>query len=90
VIVSGTAGGPIASIPSFDDGTALWATALLLISIPRNFAPIVRLLGLASAILFTITAARIFWSEQLLPTSMPLPFYGYPFLIMTFVGWIWS
>jgi uncharacterized membrane protein (UPF0136 family) len=90
VILSGTAGGPVASVPSFAGGTALWATALLLISIPRNFALFVRLLGLASAILFAITAARIFWGEQLLPTSMPLPFYGYPFLVMTFAGWIWT
>jgi hypothetical protein len=68
----------------------LWAAALLLISIPRQFALFVRLLGLASAILFAITAARIFGGEQLLPTSAPLPFYGYPFLVMTFIGWIWS
>jgi hypothetical protein len=50
----------------------------------------VRLLGTVSAILFAIVAARIFWGEQLLPTSSPLPFYAYPFLVMTFMGWIWS
>jgi len=21
---------------------------------------------------------------------VPLPFYAYPFLVLTFVGWIWS
>ena len=47
-------------------------------------------MGLASAILFAITAALIFWGEQLLPTSAPLPFFAYPFLVMTFIGWIWS
>ena len=28
--------------------------------------------------------------EQLLPTAAPLPFFAYPFLVMTFIGWIWS
>ena len=90
VMMSGTAAGPVASVPSFAAGAALWSTALLLVSIPRNFTLPVRLLGLASAILFAVTAARIFWGEQLLPTSAPLPFYGYPVLVMTLVGWIWS
>ena len=90
VMLSGTAAGPAASVPSFAAGTALWATALLLISIPSLFAAPIRLLGLLSAILFAITAIRIFWGEQLLPTAAPLPFYAYPFLVMTFIGWIWS
>jgi hypothetical protein len=77
-------------VPSFAAGTALWAIALLLISIPRQFALSVRLLGLASAILSAVIAARIFWGEQLLPISAPLPFYAYPVLVMTFIGWIWS
>ena len=90
VLMSGTAAGATASVPAFAAGTALWALALLLISIPRHFALPVRLLGLLSAILFVVVAARIFWGEQLLPTSVPLPFYAYPFLVLTFVGWIWS
>jgi hypothetical protein len=28
----------------------------------------------------------IFWGEQILPTSTPLPFYAYRFLVMTFIG----
>ena len=90
VMLSGTAAGPAASVPAFAAGTALWATALLLISIPTQFGLAVRVLGAVSAVLFAIIAARIFWGEQLLPTSAPLPFYAYPFLIMTFLGWIWS
>jgi len=90
VLMSGTAAGPAASVPAFAAGTALWALALLLISIPRQFALFVRLLGVVSAALFAITAARIFWGEQILPTSAPLPFYAYPILVMTFIGWIWS
>ena len=37
VLLSGTAAGAIGSVPSFGAGTALWATALMLISAPREF-----------------------------------------------------
>jgi hypothetical protein len=90
VLLSGTAAGPAGSVPAFAAGASLWATALLLISIPRLFAAPIRLLGLVSAILFIITAARIFLGEQLLPTAAPLPGYAYPLLVMTFIGWIWT
>jgi hypothetical protein len=88
VLLSGTAAGPAGSVPSFGAGTALWATALLLISIPKELPLWVRLVGVIASILFAITAARIFWGEQLLPTASPLPFFAYPFLVITFVGWI--
>ena len=78
------------SVPSFGGGAALWAAALLLTSIPKEFATWVRLVGVFASLLFAIVAARIFWGEQLLPTSSPLPFFAYPFLVMTFVGWIWA
>jgi len=90
VILSGTAAGLVGSIPSFAAGTALWATGLLLISIPKEFAIGVRLVGIATSILFAVTAARIYWGKQLLPTSSPLPFFAYPFLVITFIGWIWT
>ena len=50
----------------------------------------VRAVGLLAAVLFIITALRIFWGEPLLPTTSPLPFFAYPFLVLTFLGWIWS
>jgi hypothetical protein len=90
VLMSGTAAGPVGSVPAFAAGTALWALALLLISIPRHFTMPVRLLGVVSAVLFAIVAVRIFWGEQLLPTSAPLPFFAYPVLVLTLIGWIWS
>jgi hypothetical protein len=90
VLLSGTAAGPAGSVPAFAAGTALWATALLLISIPKLFAAPIRILGIVSAIAFIITAARIFWGEQLLPTATPLPSYAYPPLVATFIGWIWT
>jgi hypothetical protein len=88
VILSGTAAGASASVPSFGAGVALWATALLLISMPKQFPIWVRAFGIVASVLFLITAARIFWGEQVLPTASPLPFFAYPFLIITFVGWI--
>ena len=90
LLVSGTAAGLAGSVPSFGGGVALWAAALLLTSIPKEFAAWVRFVGVFASLLFVIVAARIFWGEQLLPTSSPLPFFAYPFLVMTFVGWIWA
>ena len=90
VLLSGPAAGPAGSIPSFAAGITLWATGLLLISIPKMFALPIRILGIVSAVLFIVTAARIFWGEPLLPTSAPLPIYAYPFLVATFIGWIWT
>jgi hypothetical protein len=48
-----------------------------------------RLLGGGAACSFTVTAARIFAGEVLLLTSSPLPFFAYPFLVATLVGWAW-
>src|SRR5713226_6303470 len=90
VMLSGTATTLAASVPSFAAGTALWSAALLLTSIPQGFASWTRLAGIIGAILFAVTSARIFWGEQVLPTSSPLPFFAYPFLVLTFAGWIWN
>ena len=90
ILLSAPAAGFAGSISAFAAGTALWGTALLLISIPRLFTVPTRIVGIVSAILFIITAARIFSGEQLLPTSAPLPTYAYPLLVATFVGWIWT
>jgi hypothetical protein len=88
LLVSGTAAGLAGSVPSFAGGVALWAAALLLISIPAVFPTWVRLVGVLAAGLFSWVALRIFWGEQLLPTSAPMPFFAYPFLVLTFVGWM--
>jgi hypothetical protein len=88
VILSGTAATLEASVPSFAAGISLWSAALLLTCVPRTFAGWTRLAGIAGSVLFAITAARIFWGEQLLPIASPLPFFAYPLLVFTFVGWI--
>lgn len=90
VMLTGSGGTLAASVPSFGAGTALWCAALLLISLPREFALWVRIVGILAAILFGITAAQIFWGLQVLPISKPLPFFAYPFLVVTFIGWIWT
>jgi hypothetical protein len=90
LLVSGTAAGLAGSVPSFGGGVALWAAALLLVSLPKEFATWVRVAGIVGSLLFLTVAARIFWGEPLLPTSAPLPFYAYPVLVITFIGWIWT
>jgi hypothetical protein len=90
VIFSGTAAGLTGSVPAFAAGAALWAAALLLISIPRAFAIWIRVVGVIAAALFALTAVKIFCGEQLLPTSSPLPFFAYPLLVLTLLGWMWT
>jgi hypothetical protein len=90
MILLGAATDLAASVPSFGAGTGLWAVALALISVPRAFPLVVRLLGLGTSILFAATAGQIFMGVQILPTSSPLPFYAYPFFVATFFGWIWT
>jgi hypothetical protein len=90
LLLAGIAAGLEGSVPSFGGGTVLWATALFMVSGPRELTQWVRLSGMVAAILFTVVSLRIFLGERLLPTSTPLPFFGYPFLVLTFVGWIWT
>ena len=90
VILSGAAATLEAMVPSFCAGTALWSAALLLTSIPREFARWIRLPGVIGAILFAITSASILWGQRILPTGFPLPSFAYPFLVLSFLGWIWT
>ena len=90
VIMSGAGATLTESLPTFAAGSALWATALLLVSLPREFAVPVRGVGIASAGLFAATALLILSGAALSPISTPLPFFAYPFLVLTFVGWAWT
>jgi hypothetical protein len=90
IILSSAAMDLAASVPSFGAGTSLWALALLLISIPRVFPIAVRLLGLFAAVLFGVTALLIFAGVHVTPLTTPLPFYAYPVLVATLIGWIWA
>ena len=90
VILSGTAASLEASIPSFAAGTALWAAALLMTSIPREFVVWARVTGVIGGALFAITAIRIFLGTPLTALARPLPFVAYPFFVLTMAGWIWK
>jgi hypothetical protein len=88
LLVSGAAMDLAQSGPSFGGGVGLWAAGLALISVPRVFPMVARLLGLVAAFLFAATAYRIFAGAQITALSQPLPFFAYPVLVATFVGWI--
>ena len=89
LVTAGAAMDLAESVPLFGAGIGLWAVGLTMVSAPRRFPSIVRILGLVSALLFGITALRIFAGAEILPTSAPLPFFAYPVLVATFAGWIW-
>ena len=90
VMLAGTAVSLEASVPSFAAGTALWSAGLVLVSVPRVFAIWTRITGLIAAILLGIVSLSIFRGVLLTPIAHPLPFFAYPFLVLTFAGWIWA
>ncbi len=89
LILAGNAAGLEASLPSYGAGVALWSASLVMTGAPPLFPSWARLTGAVGAVLFAVTALLIAWGEPLLPTAAPLPARGYPFLVLTFVGWIW-
>ena len=88
VMLTGTAASLEASVPAFAAGTALWSAGLTLTSVPREFAIWTRLTGMIAAVLFGIVSLMIFSGKALTPIARPLPFFAYPFLVLTFIGWI--
>ncbi len=90
VMLGGTAGTLESSVPSFAAGTALWAAALLLTGIPKEFVLWTRTASIVSGVLFAIVAVKIFSGQLVLPITSPLPYFAYPFLVLTFAGWLWA
>ena len=90
IIMSSNGPDLMATLPAFAAGIVLWATALLMTSIPNVFSWWIRLLGTIAAILFIITAVRIMWGEPLVATQSPLPGFAYPVFVLTIAGWIWT
>jgi hypothetical protein len=88
LVLSNTAAGLEASRASFASGVALWAASLVMTSLTNVFPKWSRVTGLVAAGLFTVTAVKIALGDTIVPTSAPLPSAGYPFLVLTFVGWI--
>lgn len=88
LVLSNTAAGLEASRASFASGVALWAASLVMTSLSGVFPKWSRVTGLVAAALFTVTAVKIAFGDAIVATSAPLPSAGYPFLVLTFVGWI--
>jgi hypothetical protein len=89
LIVSASAVDLAASAPTFAAGAALWAASMALVSSSSSMPLFVRGTGAIGAILFAITAGRIFLGADLTPLSKPWPFFAFPFLALTLVGWAW-
>jgi len=79
-----------ASAPSFAAGAGLWAASLALVSASTIMPAWVRVAGFIGAMLFAVVAVRIFMGAALTPLSEPLPFFAYPFLAATLIGWAWA
>ena len=89
LIVSTAAMELAAGAPIFGAGVGLWAASLALISAFHTLPAVVRGVGFLGSLLFAIVAIRIFLGHGLTPLSEPLPFYAYPFLVVTLFGWAW-
>jgi len=90
-LVLATAAMPLgAGAPIFGVGTVLWAAGLMLVSLPRLFPLVVRLLGIAAALLLSVPSVEILLGEPVTALTKPLPFNAYPVLVATMLGWVWT
>lgn len=89
LILGGAAMELVASAPSFAAGVSLWAASLALVSASGAMPPLVRGVGFVASLLFAVVALQIFAGRLLTPLSQPLPFFAYPFLGATLLGWAW-
>lgn len=76
-----------AGAPVFGAGAGLWAASLILVSAPKVMPSWVRAAAAVGAVLFMVVALQIFMGRPLTALSRPLPFFAYPFLAATLVGW---
>jgi hypothetical protein len=89
LVVSGSAMSLEASSPGFAAGAALWAAALVLISIPSVMPILGRVAGAIAAVLFAATSLQVFSGRSLTPLSEPLPVFAYPVFVLTLLSWAW-
>lgn len=71
----------------FAIGASLWSVSTAMISSQKTFSFLLRITGMIVTILFTITAILIFIKHPVHPLTRPLPFFAYPFFVITIVGW---
>lgn len=90
LIVSGSAMDLAAVAPTFSAGAGLWSAALALVSASRTMPSFVRATGMIAAVLLAVPAVQIAAGARLTPLSEPLPFFAFPFLATTLVGWAWA
>ena len=89
LIVSGSAMDLVASAPQFAAGVALWSAALVLVGASGVMPRWISAVGFVAALLFALVAVQIFSGSALTPLSQPLPFFAYPFLAASLLGWAW-
>ena len=89
IILASAAMDLVASAPLFAAGVALWAASLILVSASNITPAWVRCVAVIAALLFTVVAVQIFTGHALTALSQPLPFFAYPFLAATLIGWAW-
>jgi hypothetical protein len=90
LVVSGSAMELAASSPTFAAGVGLWAAALALTSASSIMPVFVRVTGFIASLMFAVTALQIYGGTGLTPLSRPLPYFAYPFLVLTLLGWAWN
>ena len=71
----------------FAIGVSLWSVSTAMISSQKTFSLFLRITGMIVTILFAITAILIFINHPVHPLTKPLPFFAYPFFVITIVGW---
>ena len=89
LILSSAAMDLVRSAPPFSAGVSLWAASLVLVGASGIMPRLINGIGYVAAMLFFIVALLIFAGEALTPLSQPLPFFAYPFLAATLLGWAW-
>lgn len=89
LVVSGSAMELTASSPLFAAGVGLWAAALAIVSATSPTPIFVRITGFIASLMFAVTALETYGGLALTPLSKPLPFFAYPFLVLTLFGWAW-
>jgi hypothetical protein len=90
LVVSGSAMELSVSSPTFAAGVGLWAAALALVSASSLMPVLARVTGTIASLMFATTALQTYGGLVLTPLSKPLPFYAYPFLVLTLFGWAWA
>ncbi len=78
------------NIGTLGAGVFLWSLSIGVLSLQNVFPLFVRITGIIAAVLFAVSALRVFTGDNLTALSKPLPFLAYPFFAATLIGWAWT